>query len=207
MTTPDFKSRDPNQADFWTERFAQDFTPWDRGAAPQDFAAFVAGSPRRYATLIPGCGAGHEVALLGEAGWDVTAIDFSPAAVDAARQKLGIWGERVRQADFFAFVPDRPVELIYERAFLCALPRERWPEIVRRYAGLLAPGGLLAGYFYFDAAPKGPPFGADPVQLRAMLESWFEQIEDRAVGDSIPVFAGRERWQVWRRRERDAAPG
>jgi len=26
------------------------------------------------------------------------------------------------------------------------------------------------------------------------------RIEDAPVGDSIPVFEGKERWQVWRRR-------
>lgn len=207
MTTPDFKSRDPNQAEFWSERFARDFTPWDRGGAPQAFREFVSGSPRSHVTLIPGCGAGHEVALLGEAGWEVTAIDFSPEAVAAAKQQLGRWGDRVREADFFTYEPERPVDLIYERAFLCALPRQRWPEIVARYAALLAPGGLLAGFFYFDDSPKGPPFGADPVQLRTMLAQYFEQLEDRPVDDSIPVFAGRERWQVWRRRGADERPG
>lgn len=207
MTTPDFKNRDPNQADFWTERFAKDFTPWDRGEAPRAFRDFVARSAQPRVTLIPGCGEGHEVALLAEAGWDVTAIDFSPAAVAAARQGLGRWGDRVLEADFFSFTPARQVELVYERAFLCALPRERWPEIVKRYAWLLAPGGLLAGYFYFDSAPKGPPFGADPVQLRTMLEQYFEQVEDSAVEDSIPVFAGKERWQVWRRRGGETGPG
>jgi len=33
-----------------------------------------------------------------------------------------------------------------------------------------------------------------------LLESAFDRIEDAAVADSMPVFAGRERWQVWHRR-------
>jgi len=36
-------------------------------------------------TLIPCCGIGHEAAYLSEAGWDVTAIDFSSGAVAAAQ--------------------------------------------------------------------------------------------------------------------------
>jgi hypothetical protein len=28
----------------------------------------------------------------------------------------------------------------------------------------------------------------------------FKRIEDAAVDDSISVFSGRERWQIWRRR-------
>ncbi|MGV0951899.1 MAG: hypothetical protein ACOYB3_14615, partial [Azonexus sp.] len=48
--------------------------------------------------------------------------------------------------------------------------------------------------------PKGPPFGILPEQLDELLTPNFTRIEDAAVDDSIPVFSGRERWQVWRRR-------
>ena len=43
-------------------------------------------------------------------------------------------------------------------------------------------------------------FGILPTELDALLSANFELIEDAAVDDSIPVFSGRERWQVWRRR-------
>ena len=66
--------------------------------------------------------------------------------------------------------------------------------------GALGQGGLLAGYFYFDDAAKGPPFGITRAELDALLSPAFECIADEAVEDSIPVFAGKERWMVWRRR-------
>ncbi|HJV87992.1 MAG TPA: methyltransferase domain-containing protein [Noviherbaspirillum sp.] len=197
---PSFASRDPSAPEFWSERFEQEFTPWDRGDVPEAFRHFVEKSPQPYVTLIPGCGTGYEVACLSEAGWDVTAIDFSPAAVDAARKALERWAERVVQADFFGFAPARPVELIYERAFFCALPRQMRQAVVNRWAELLPPGGLLAGFFFFDDAPKGPPFGIVPAELENLLTPFFERIADEAVADSLPVFAGRERWQVWRRK-------
>jgi hypothetical protein len=67
-------------------------------------------------------------------------------------------------------------------------------------AQLLEPGGLLAGFFFFDDAPKGPPFGIARADLDALLSPSFELTEDESVADSIPVFAGRERWMTWRRR-------
>lgn len=197
---PNFESRDPAAAEFWSERFSQHFTPWDCGGVPKALCRFVEQSERPYVTLIPGCGSAYEVAYLSEAGWDVTAIDFSPVAVEAAHALLGRWSERVVQADFFDFAPVRPVDLIYERAFMCALPPAWRPKIVRRWAELLAPGSLLAGFFFFDTTQKGPPFGISPVELDALLAPFFERIADDAVADSLPVFAGKERWQVWRRR-------
>lgn len=200
MSTPVFDSRDPSAPAFWSERFERDFTPWDLGGVPAHFREFVLQSPRAYVTLIPGCGTGYEVACLSDAGWDVTAIDFSEAAVHSARKKLGKWADRVVQADFFSFVPARPVELIYERAFFCALPVRMRQDIVNRWAELLPQGGLLAGFFFIDEAQKGPPFGVNSAELEALLNPFFERTVDEAVTDSLPVFAGRERWQVWKRR-------
>ena len=195
---PDFQTRDPSAPEFWSERFERNFTPWDKGGIPQELRAFVERNPP-LATLIPGCGAGYEVALLSEAGWDVTAIDFSEAAVAAARAILGPWGKHVQHADFFTYTPSKPVELIYERAFFCALPKHMRPAVVQRWAELLRPGSLVAGYFFFGEAPKGPPFGIAPTELDQLLAPFFERIEDQPVSDSLPVFAGKERWQIWRR--------
>ena len=197
MTT--FETRDPTDQAFWDERFDRNFTPWDKGGVPAALQDFVAQVARNSVVLIPGCGSAYEVAYLSEAGCDVTAIDFSPAAVAAARALLGQWATRVEQADFFAFAPAKPPDIIYERAFLCALPPRMHAAIAARWAALLPPGGLLAGFFYFDDAPKGPPFGISAAQLDALLQPCFERIDDRPVLDSIAVFTGRERWQVWRR--------
>lgn len=197
---PEFSSRDPLTPAFWDERFEQKFTPWDRGDVPAQLRQFVQSQPQPLRTLIPGCGSAYELAFLADSGWDAIAIDFSPAAVAVARRAVGRWHERVVEADFFAWTPDQPLELIYERAFLCALPRSMWEQVAARWAALLAPGALLAGYFYFDDAAKGPPFGIAPDRLRALLSPHFERIDDAAVPDSIAVFAGKERWQVWRRR-------
>jgi SAM-dependent methyltransferase len=197
---PEFSSRDPNTPGFWDERFERGFMPWDRGGVPLALREFVAGSDRPLVTLIPGCGAAYELAFLAELGWDATAIDFSPAAVAKAKAGLGRWADRVLEADFFEYAPAKPLDLIYERAFLCALPRAMWPKVAARWAELLAPGTRLAGFFFFDDAVKGPPFGIERPALDALLTPHFECIEDAPVSDSIPVFAGKERWMVWQRK-------
>lgn len=198
---PAFSSRNPLEPTFWDERFARGFTPWDRGGVPQALRDFAAASAPLH-TLIPGCGAAYELAFLCDAGWDATAIDFSPAAVAKARAGLPQHAARVVEADFFAYQPAIPLQLIYERAFLCALPRAMWAQAAERYAALLPPGGLLAGFFFFDENEKGPPFGITAARLDAILSPWFERIVDAPVTDSIKIFEGKERWQVWRRREK-----
>ena len=190
----------PEHPDFWSKRFAEGATPWDAGKVPAAFAAFIATQPAPLDTLIPGCGSAWEARHLAAVGWPVTALDFSPAAVAIARQVLGDAKVDLVCADFFTFTPAAPHALIYERAFLCALPRKLWADWGRRVAELLPSGGRLAGYFFVCDQPKGPPFGILPAELDELLAANFACIEDTAVSDSIPVFAGRERWQVWQRR-------
>jgi thiopurine S-methyltransferase len=76
-----------------------------------------------------------------------------------------------------------------------------WSDWAQRVAQLVRPGGALAGFFFFDAGERGPPFPLhSQEELDKLLTAGFERIADQPVADSIPVFAGKERWQVWRRR-------
>lgn len=196
--------QDPARPEFWDHRFRSGVTPWDAGRTPtalQVFAAARAGGRR---ILIPGCGSGWEARHLAERGWDVTALDFSPAAIATARVNLGAHAGCLLQGDFFDFDAGGGFDVMYERTFLCAMPRRMWPEYAARTAALLHPGGLLAGFFYLSDEPKGPPFGASPAILEELLSRWFSRQEDREVEDSLPLFRNRERWQVWRRNDRPA---
>ena len=202
---PEFPRHDPATPAFWDVRFEADFMPWDQGAVPQCLADYVARYIAQYAAplraLIPGCGSAYEARVLLDAHWSVTAIDFSPAAVAQARKVLGPLGANVRVADFFGReLADERFEVIYERAFLCALPIKLRPAWAERVSRLLIPGGRLIGFFYFDQTEKGPPFGIDSNTLTGLLSKEFELIEDLAPTDSIAVFEGKEKWQVWQRR-------
>lgn len=200
LAPPAFTSRDPLSPQFWDERFANAFTPWDRGGVPQALRDFVSASPYPLSTLIPGCGSAYELVVLCDAGWDATAIDFAPEAVARGKALAGRWAGKIVEADFFAWQPARPLELIYECAFLCALPPAMRPQVAARWAHLLAPGGRVAGFFFFDQTVKGPPFGIDRKELDALMAPYFDCVEDAAVADSIPIFVGKERWMIWQRR-------
>ena len=200
MAEPTFPKRDPADPEFWELRYGARFLPWDAGKVPAQLLAFVEDSPRARRVLVPGCGSAWDVRCFAEHGWEVLGIDFSPAAVEEARRILGAHAGRVREADFFAPLEEAPFEVAYERAFLCALPRRLWPEWSRRMAELVEPGGCIAGFFYFDAGERGPPFPLHSQdELDALLSESFARIADAPVPDSIPVFRGKERWQLWRR--------
>ena len=193
----------PEQPEFWDHRFSQGITPWDAGRVPNSFDRFVSASPSPLRTLIPGCGSAWEALHLDRLGWPACALDFAPAALAAAQQvfaKAGGYGGELVLADFFTFAPPERFELVYERAFLCALPRRLWSEYPTRMADLIKPGGYLAGYFFIDpGALRGPPFGIDRAELMELLSPRFSLLEEHLTDDAIGPFAGREYWMVWRR--------
>ena len=193
-------AQDSSKPDFWETRYQDKFIPWDAGKVPESLRRYLPALETGARVLVPGCGSAYEARYLAENGFDVLAIDFSPAAVELAKMNLGEFGNVVQLADFFAFDPGKPFDAIYERAFLCALPRKMWDAYARRCAELLKPGGVIAGFFFFAESPKGPPFGTSQVELDALLGLAFARIEDSPVLDSIDVFSGKERWQVWKLR-------
>lgn len=198
---PTFSSRDPNSPGFWDERFDHQFMPWDQAGVPDAFVSFAEKNRTSLQNvLIPGCGAAYEALWLAQNNRRVKAIDFSPSAVSVAREQLGAHADVVEQADFFTFQPSFPVDWIYERAFLCALPPDRGADYAARMASLLKPGALLAGFYFIGETLKGPPFGIRRNALDALLTPYFEAIDEHEVTGSIPVFEGRERWISWRRR-------
>ena len=211
-TAPTFPKADPADPEFWNLRFEAAFTPWDQGGIPACLRQYVddrlsaAQSPpsKKYRVLIPGCGSAHEVKLFADLGWDVTAIDFSPAAVAQAKHTLGAGSElasMVKEQDFFGeALGSERFDIVYERAFLCALPRKLWRNWAYQVAQIIPAGGQLIGFFFSDVSDKGPPFGLANEELEMILLPNFERTQLQKPADSIPIFAGKETWQAWTRR-------
>jgi cyclopropane fatty-acyl-phospholipid synthase-like methyltransferase len=144
---------------FFDARYAAGRMPWDFGGVPSAFERFLDKHPGPGRALIPGCGSGYEIEALVAAGWEVIGVDFSTVAVARARQRLGRLADRVVEADFFCHpFPGSSFDLVYERTFLCALPPERWPHYAQRLSTLLAPSGLLCGFFFLGPEEEPPPY-------------------------------------------------
>jgi SAM-dependent methyltransferase len=192
---------DSTHPDFWSSRYVAGKTPWDFQGVPRALTAFLARNRtrKRRSVLIPGCGSGYEIAAFAAAGFEVTAIDFSPVAIKRARRIFGRLASRIVLADFFEHDFGRGFDLIYERTFLCALPPARWPDYARRLAALAASEGRLVGTYFIGRAKGGPPFPITEIKLNKLLGRAFRRVRNRPVVDSLPVFGDGERWQEWRR--------
>lgn len=192
-------AQDSSLADFWDKRYQNAVMPWDCGGVPCEFADFAQTQAKDAPILIPGCGTGYEVAWLAERGFAVDAVEFSPQAMAAAQAAIGNFAQYIRFADFFKFDLVQPYAWVYERAFLCALPRKTWAAYAARMAEILPKDGVLAGYFYLQESHRGPPFGANLDEIRQLLSPHFVLEKQVLSQTDLPIFAGFEYWLQWRR--------
>ena len=164
---------------FWDKRFAEGDTPWDRGAANPQLGIWLAtGALKPCRVLVPGCGSGSEVAALAQAGFDVTALDYSPEATARTRQRLDAEGLQatVVETDVLAWQPEKPFAAIYEQACLCALYPDHWRDYADQLQRWLLPSGKLYALFMqflragaAQGAIEGPPYHCDIHAMRALF--------------------------------------
>lgn len=167
-------------AHFWQSRFAQQQTPWDRHAPGPQIAAWIADGTLRAGqrVAVPGCGSGHDVLALARAGCDVSAIDYTSAAVALTRERLAAANvqARVTQADVLQWQPEAALDAVYEQTCWCALHPDHWRAYAAQLHAWLRPGGallLLAMQCRRDSAGdgriEGPPYHMDINAVRALL--------------------------------------
>ena len=164
---------------FWDQRFAEGNTPWDRGAANPQLDIWLASKAlQRCRILVPGCGSGYEVAALAQAGFDVTALDYSPEAIVRTRKRLADENleASVEEADALAWQPAKPFDAIYEQTCLCALYPDQWRDYADQLHRWLIPDGKLFALFVqylrpgaANGAIEGPPYHCDINAMRALF--------------------------------------
>ncbi len=170
--------------DFWAGMFARGAMPWDRGEANPALAGLIAQGVLRAGMriVVPGCGSGYELPVLAQAGLDVIALDYTPAAVERARALVATLPAsvaarvRVEQADVLQWNPPAPVDAVYEQTCLCALHPDHWVDYAARLRDWLAPEGLLIAQFVQAQRPgaaegfvEGPPYHCDIHGMRALF--------------------------------------
>lgn len=190
-------TEDVNRPEFWAAAYDEKRDGWELGG-PSPVLARVfaglhpAGKPR---AVVPGCGRGHEVVALAEAGFEAVGLDFATQAVTdaraliAAREAAGTLKApaSVLELDLFkAATADLGVfDLAVEHTCFCAIDPARRDEYVAVLAGLVRPGGLLLGVFYAHDRPGGPPFGTTDLEVRARLGDAFDVVGVSCPGDSV----------------------
>ncbi len=157
----------------WEHRYQQGDTGWDRGTPSPALTYWLHhGLKATQRILVPGCGRGHEVVALAKLGFEVTALDFAPSAIQDLKQSLeqqGLHVDLVCQ-DLYQYEPENAAfDAVYEQTCLCALePQQRQAYADRLYAWLKPKGRL---YFSMMQTGKtgGPPYHCDWLDMKALF--------------------------------------
>ncbi|SMP60994.1 Thiopurine S-methyltransferase (TPMT) [Neorhodopirellula lusitana] len=168
----------------WQKRYDAGKTGWDRGAPNPMLATWLnTGKLQPCDILVPGCGRGHEVIALADAGFDVTAIDFADGAVQSLTDELKRRNlkAKVVQSDIFAFSQPRSFDAIYEQTSLCAIHPNQWQKYQQLLAGWLRAEGTLFAMFMQCDERDDPPYSC-PLETMQVLFSkpawhWHDAIK------------------------------
>lgn len=157
----------------------------------------------RRRVLVPLCGKTEDLAFLAARGHDVIGVELADQAVRAFFAEHGLEPSvtprgpltEFRAGSLTLFAGDvfdaglaivGPIDALYDRAALIALPAELRPRYVAHLRGLLAPDavGLVITLDYDQARIAGPPFAVGNAELRGYYaDCALELLEERPAVD------------------------
>ena len=153
--------------------------PWSDGHPNSLFVEWALEQEDSGRALVVGCGLGEDAAFLDKRGWDVTAFDISPTAIDWAKELFSDSRVEWLAADLLNLPEewDASFDLVLEVHILQAMPESVRLQASPMLAPLVRDGGHLVciGRFQTDSEPvEGPPW---PLS-RSFIES---------IGENLPM--------------------
>jgi len=158
--------------------------------------------------LVPLCGKSQDLLWLEERGLDVIGVEFVESAVlDFFRENSLAWeatvqyghkcysacGRNIRVfvSDFIHFAEDysgQPMDTLYDRAALVALPEDMRPDYVTACEKLLiaSPQGLLVTLEYEPISMDGPPFSVASEEVVRLWKGQPVLVEQVDMLSSMP---------------------
>lgn len=190
----------------WNQDYAEGHTPWDKGMPSPALLEVIDKNGFNPATelLVPGCGYGHDVAALAQAGFLATGMDLSALALAEARSFNGVEGADYVLGDFFDPGPEgsKRYDAIWEHTCFCAIRPEQRGCYVEAAHHWLKPGGVLIGVFFAfadDPDREGPPFKTNIETIEEHFKERFILDWGRLPRACYPGREGEEWLMSWRR--------
>jgi SAM-dependent methyltransferase len=170
----------------WDVHYREGLPPWETGGPSSELARVIAEEGIRPCRVLDlGCGSGVNAVWLAQQGFEVTAVDFSPLAIEKARERVRRVGVKVEliQADVLALPAELgPVPFFFDRGCYHAVRRQDAAGYVGALERVTAPGALgllLTGNAKSKHDPgQGPPVVSEE-ELHAELEPAFQIVRLR----------------------------
>lgn len=173
---------------FYRIAYLVGFIPWDTGVSPPELVAVVEGPDRLPPgkALDLGSGTGTNAIYLAQRGWDVTAIDFTPRPVRAARQKAAAAGVEPRLLVGDVTKLDRMgigggYSLFLDLGCYHSIPEAGRDGYVQGVTAAAAPGATLLLFGFAPGQMRFGPTGTTQQELEARFSAWT--VEDATRGN------------------------
>ncbi|MEZ5169146.1 MAG: methyltransferase domain-containing protein [Acidimicrobiia bacterium] len=157
--------------------------PWSQLRPQHDIRTWLDDNPPAPGAraLVVAAGLGDDAVAAEQRGWDVTAFDASPTAVDWARERFPDAGVSWSVDDLF----DAPGEwvgafdLVIENLTIQSLPPSMRDEVCATIASWVKPGGklLVVTFLRPPGTPQGegPPWPPAPEELDGLKKAGLEE--------------------------------
>ena len=192
---PDLDAVEKNP--YWDQVYQEEAKPgWDLN---QPSPVLVDMLPRlklpKSRILVLGCGFGHDAAFFAQNGHLVTAVDFSPLAIEGAKQRYGHLTNIQWHTHDALNLPSQfhaAFDLVFEHTCYCAINPMMRQQLVKTWTRCLVPNGTLFGVFFSMFKFQGPPFGTTEWEIRKRLIPSFQFLFWNRWRKSVPGRMGRE---------------
>lgn len=194
-----------DKARFWEDIYLEDDAGWDLGGVTPVFDA-IADNIKPGKVCIIGCGRGYDAVMFARKGFDVTAVDFAPSAIQALKalakeSKVPI---NAIQSNIFKLLPqyNDQFDYVLEQTCFCAIHPTHRKNYERLVYKILQPGGQLIGlWFPLDKilADGGPPWGTTVGEVKRIFFSGWAVEEENFPELSIKPRRGREKLIIFRK--------
>ena len=187
----------------WEARWRAGDTGWDLGepSPPLCWLLQSLHAPQPGRVLVPGCGGGHELLRLAEAGFQPVGWDLAPSAVALAQTRLGERGAVICGDVLRPGPPSASFDGVFEQTCFCAIDPAERPLYAAMVARVLRPGGWLWMVHLRVQGSGGPPFDSDPQAVVTLFAQYGLQHTQSLplAGISHPRREGREQLVGFRR--------
>ncbi|AFY49538.1 Thiopurine S-methyltransferase (TPMT) [Nostoc sp. PCC 7524] len=133
--------------------------------------------------LVIGCGLGDDAEALAKLGFDVTAFDISPTAINWCQKRFPNSPVNYQIADLLA-IPQQwfqAFDFVFECRNIQALPLSLRSAVIASVASLVAPSGtllLITRVRDTEAEPSGPPWPLSQSELAQLESLGLQKIEE-----------------------------
>ena len=196
-----------SQHQFWESLYKQERVGWNLGTPTPVFEALITQGEFQPGTTvcIPGAGLGYDAVLFAQAGFQVTALEFAPTAIQHQRDLAESAGVNLEICECDIF--NLPTQLngkfnyVVEYVTLCAVDPDQRTEFARVMKDLLKPGGqYISLLFPIEDRPGGPPFGLNENETIETFESVGFTLKSTDVqSETIKPRRGREKLLVFQK--------